>query len=339
MKILGIETSCDETSAAIVENGNNVLSVFTHTQIEDHSPYFGVVPELASRIHLEMITVVVEEALKKAGLSLNNIDVVSVSNRPGLIGSLLIGVSAAKAYSFVQGIPLIPVNHIQAHLYSPMLEMEVEFPNIGLLISGGHTLLTYNETPLKWEIIGSTVDDAVGEAFDKIAKFLELGYPGGPIIDKLANKGTTLAYNFPLVMMKKKDRYNFSYSGLKTAVTNFTEKYRNKDYKPSAENIAASFQKSAIDVLYKKTKLLCKDKKINRVIISGGVACNSYLRKLFNDDKSLIPYIPSPKYCTDNAAMIAGLAYYLNNPADLSLDVYSRILPADIKGKRRKNNG
>ncbi len=335
MKILGIETSCDETAAAIVENGENVLSMVTHSQVKEHAPYSGVVPELASRIHLEMITLVIEETLKKAGLTLEKVDAIAVANRPGLIGSLLIGVSAAKAYSFAYNLPIIPVNHVKAHLYAPHLEMNVEYPNIGLIVSGGHTLLCVNHSPNEWELVGTTIDDAAGEAYDKISKNLGLGYPGGPIIDCLAGHGNEKAYNFPVVMLKKKDKYNFSYSGLKTAVVNFREKYLNTGYKPTNENIAASFQYSAIQVLYRKTKALCRDKKINRVVLAGGVAANSYLRKLFSEDNGLVAYIPSLKYCTDNAAIIAGLAYHVKERAGLDLDAESRILPSELKGRNR----
>lgn len=336
MLILGIETSCDETSAAIVENGKKILSVFTHTQIDEHSPYFGVVPELASRIHLEMVTVCVNEAMKQAGLTFSQLDAIAVANRPGLIGSLLIGVSAAKVYGFTHDLPIIPVNHVLAHLYAPHLEMEVEYPNIGLIVSGGHTMLTYNISPTDFELVGTTVDDAVGEAFDKIAKHLNLGYPGGPIIDKLAALGDENAYRFPLVMLKKKDRYNFSYSGLKTAVVNFRHNFLSENTQENNENIAASFQKKAVDVLYKKTKFLCAEKNIQRVILSGGVACNSYLRKLFRGDGKLVAYIPSPSLCTDNAAIIAGLAYHVSDRGDLSLDAESRVLSSGFKGKNRE---
>lgn len=336
MKILGIETSCDETAAAVVENGDKILSMFTHSQIKEHAPYYGVVPELASRIHLELITKVVDETLKRAELNLREIDAISVSNRPGLIGSLLIGVSAAKSYSFAYDLPIIPVNHVHAHLYAPNLEMKVEYPNIGLIVSGGHTILCVNKSQTEWDPVGTTIDDAAGEAFDKISKHLELGYPGGPIIDKLAKQGNEKAYSFPVVMLKKKDKYNFSYSGLKTAVVNFNEKYLNKGFEPSNENIAASFQYSAIQVLYRKTKALCKEKGISRVILSGGVAANSYLRKLFTEDNDLTAYIPSLKLCTDNAAIIAGLAYHIPERADLSLDAESRILSSELKGRNRK---
>ena len=340
MNILGIETSCDETGASVVKNGKEILSVVTHTQIESHAAYFGVVPELASRIHLEMISMVVEKALKDASLEFKDIDAIAVTSSPGLIGSLLIGISAAKSYSFIHDIPIIPVNHLYAHSYAPNLEMEVSYPNIGLTISGGHTMLTINKSPVEWKIVGTTIDDAVGEAFDKVAKFLDLEYPGGPVIDKLSKDGDFNAYSYPLVMLKdKKDRYNFSYSGLKTAVVNFSGKFLNEGFCQSKENIAASFQKAAIDVLYLKAKRLSKDKNINKVIISGGVACNSYLRKKFSDDKSLTCYIPSPGLCTDNAAIIAGLGYHIKERAGLDLDASSRYLSSKLKGKGRVSLG
>jgi N6-L-threonylcarbamoyladenine synthase len=336
LNILGIETSCDETGASVVKDGNEILSVVTHTQIEAHASYYGVVPELASRMHLEMITLVVEQALKEAAIGFKDIDAIAVTNAPGLIGSLLIGISAAKSYSFIYDIPIIPVNHLYAHVYAPNLETEVLYPNIGLIVSGGHTMLTVNKSPVEWQIVGTTIDDAVGEAFDKVARYLDLEYPGGPVIDKLSKNGDDKAFNYPLVMLKdKKDRYNFSYSGLKTAVVNFSDKFLNEGHEKTKENIAASFQKSAIDVLYLKAKRLSNDKGIDKVIISGGVACNSYLRKKFAEDKEITCYIPSPKLCTDNAAIIAGLAYHIKERGGLDLDASSRFLSSKLKGKGR----
>ena len=337
MKILGIETSCDETSASVVENGKKILSNIILSQIDIHKEFNGVVPELASRNHLKTIHQVINESLKRANLSWNEIDAIAVTQEPGLMGSLLIGLTVAKTLAFCKKKPLIPINHLMGHVYSANLEHDIEFPFIGLIVSGGHTLLTIWKDWKNYEIAGSTIDDAVGEAFDKVAKLLDLGYPGGPKINQMAKKGTP-SIDFPLVILNyDKDRYNFSYSGLKTAVVYYIQ--RNQGF--SKENLCASFQKKAIDVLFRKTKLICEDKKINRVVVAGGVAANSYLRELF-DKSSLEVYIPSIKLCTDNAAMIAGLAYHQLCDLDLNvlkkIDAKDKFISKELLKKLRSSN-
>lgn len=335
MKILGIETSCDETSAAVVEDGKVIHSNVVFTQIPFHQQFEGVVPEIASRKHMEKILPVIEKALKDSNMDLSGIDAIAVTREPGLLGSLLIGLTVAKTLAYSKNKPLISVNHVMGHVYAANLENEIEFPFIGLVVSGGHTLLTLWNNWTEFKILGTTIDDAVGEAYDKVAKVLGLGYPGGPLIDKLFNEGDPTSIDFPLVMLNKdKDRYNFSYSGLKTAVVYYLQ--RNQEY--HLANLAASFQKKAVDVLYKKTLLACEDLKINRLVIAGGVAANSYLRKVFLESKLNVS-IPSLSLCTDNAAMIAGLGYHLYQKGvfeDLSADVVDKILPYSKKKEFRK---
>lgn len=312
MKVLGIETSCDECSAAVVENGKKVLSNVIATQIEIHKPYYGVVPEIASRMHTEWIVPVVNESLTKADMTLKDVDAVAVTYRPGLIGSLLVGLSYAKGLAYSLGVPFVGVDHILAHLYAPHLEFDIEYPYIGLLVSGGHTIISIVSAHDDLKVIGTTIDDACGEAFDKIAKFYKLGYPGGVAIDKLAKKGNPKAFNFPKPSLHKGDhRYDVSYSGLKTAVANQMDQFWNKDYEKSPENIAASFQTTAIDMLVKRVLRAVKDTGIRRVVAGGGVSANSYLRESLNSEKDLEVMFPSLALCTDNGAMIAGLGYWL----------------------------
>jgi N6-L-threonylcarbamoyladenine synthase len=340
MKILGIESTCDETSAAVVEDGRRILSNIVATQFEFHSEYAGVVPEIASRRHLEVINYVVEDALKKAGIGFRDIDAVAVAHYPGLIGSLLVGLVAAKTISFSLGIPLIGINHIEAHLYSVHFTNEVEYPIIGLIVSGGHTLLLISRRVGHYEIKGGTVDDAIGEAFDKVAKHLGLGYPGGPAVQKAASGGDERAYRFPRAVLKgSADRYNFSYSGLKNAVINQRERFLNEGYVETVENIAASFQAAATDVLLEKAKRAARDFGIGRIALAGGVANNSRIREIFGREKSLTIYLPAGHLTQDNGAMIAGLAYhkYLEgNISDLDLEPRSRI-EHSLKGQRERN--
>ncbi|HCL56110.1 MAG TPA: tRNA (adenosine(37)-N6)-threonylcarbamoyltransferase complex transferase subunit TsaD [Spirochaetia bacterium] len=335
MKILGIETSCDETSASVVEDGKKVLSNIIYSQIPFHQQFDGVVPEIASRKHLEWILPVIEKALLEAKTKWENIDAIAVTQEPGLMGSLLVGLTVAKTLSFSFQKPLIPVNHMMGHVYAANLSHEVEFPFIGLIVSGGHTLLTVWNDWTGYEIKGTTIDDAVGEAYDKTAKIMGLGYPGGPLIDKLFEKGDPLSVDLPLVLLNQdKDRYNFSYSGLKTAVVYYIQ--RNPDF--NRENLAASFQKKAIDVLLRKTQILSKDTGIRKVVIAGGVAANSYLRKVFLES-GLKVYLPSFSLCTDNAAMIAGLAYHqkeISNEDFYTLDARDKILSYKMKKEFRK---
>ncbi len=339
MLILGIETSCDETSAALVENGEKILSNVVYSQIDIHKRFNGVVPEIASRNHLIKIIEVIEAAFN--GYSLKDIDAVAVTNGPGLIGSLLVGLSTAKGIAYTQNKPLIPVNHIEAHMYAPHLFHKIEFPYIGLVVSGGHTILFLVKSFGEMEMLGSTIDDAIGEAFDKVAKLLNLGYPGGPVIDHLAKSGDPQRLkefqDMPVILPdKENDRYNFSYSGLKTAIA-----YRLKKLTLNNENvkdIAASFQKSAVEILLRKAKNALFDFKIKRLVISGGVAANSYLREKFGElEKDGIGIFNAPvEYCGDNAAMAAGRGYQdfiLGRTGDIRTEAYSR-LPIISKGKR-----
>ncbi|MBN2324696.1 MAG: tRNA (adenosine(37)-N6)-threonylcarbamoyltransferase complex transferase subunit TsaD [Spirochaetes bacterium] len=342
MNILGIETSCDETSASVVRNGTRILSNVVATQFEFHERYAGVVPEIASRRHSEVINYVIEEALEEAGTGFEGIDAVAVSSHPGLIGSLLVGLIAAKTIAASLAIPLIGINHIEAHLYSVHFDNDPVYPLIALIISGGHTLLLRSESIGGYEILGSTLDDAAGEAFDKVAKHLGLGYPGGPAIEETAKKGDENAFFFPIVTLagdKSKnhpDRYNFSYSGLKNAVINQSERFKTPGARSTACDIAASFQKAATDVLLIKAKRAVKDLGIRRVAVAGGVANNSRVRRLFMNETEFESYFPARGLTQDNAAMVAGLAYHkhgLGERSDLDLQPRSR-LENIVKGKR-----
>ena len=335
MIILGIESSCDETSAALVRDGREILSDVIYSQASLHARFNGVVPEVASRKHLEKILPVIDEALD--GHSWSEIDAIAVSNGPGLIGALLVGLSTAKALAYTKGLPLIPVNHVYAHLYAPHLAREIDFPYVGLIASGGHTLLFDVRSFDDMRVMGSTIDDAVGEAFDKVSKLLGLGYPGGPLIDAVAQKGDDSFLDMPRGLADKKgDLFNFSYSGLKTAVA-----YRIKDMKLDEQrvrDIAASFQKSAVELLMRKTKNALRATDYKRLVIAGGVAANSYLRKRAAElaDKGIAVYQAPVELCGDNAAMVAGRGYadYKNGVrGGLKTDAYSR-LPFVQKGKR-----
>ncbi len=337
VRILGIETSCDETSVSVVEDGTSILSNVTATQDEFHQKYAGVVPEIASRRHHQTINYVIEQSLHAAGVDFRDLDAVAVTAYPGLIGSLLIGVTAAKTLSFSLGIPLLGVNHIEAHLYSVQFENQVRHPLIGLIVSGGHTLLLRSDGVGQYEILGSTLDDAAGEAFDKVSKHLGLGYPGGPAIERAAGHGDERAYDFPRVTLNGgRDRYNFSYSGLKNAVINQRERFRRKQGAGEAADVAASFQAAATDVLLTKVRWACRDSGINRVALAGGVANNTRLRELFTADETIQVYLPSRQLTTDNAAMVAGLAYYKlsrGEKSGLDLEPHSR-LAGITRGKR-----
>jgi tRNA N6-adenosine threonylcarbamoyltransferase len=315
MLVLGIESSCDECAVAIVEDGKRILSNVIATQIDMHKPFNGVVPEIASRLHTEWIYPVVEESLTKAGITKDDIDGIAVTNRPGLVGSLLVGLSFAKGLSWSLGIPFIGVDHIRAHLYAPHLEYDIEYPYLGLLVSGGHTIISKVSGFDDIEVMGTTIDDACGEAFDKVAKFYNFGYPGGVIIDKMSAKGDPKAFQFPKPNLHKGDHtYDVSYSGLKTAVINQLDQFHNKEYEKTPENIAASFQKTAIDILMKRLKKAIKNTGINRVVAGGGVTANSYFRKTISEIYGIESYYPSLELCTDNGAMIAAIGYhYLKN--------------------------
>ena len=334
MTILAIETSCDETSVAIVRDGRKVLSNVVMSQVDFHKEFFGVLPELASRKHLEFIDIAIRKSFEESGLTIKDIDSVAVTFGPGLVSSLLIGVNTAKTISYFFDKPLLKVDHVEAHLFSPMLENDVPFPFIGLVVSGGHTNLFIVNDFFDVKLVGYTVDDAVGEAFDKVSKMLGLTYPGGPVIDKLSKEGDEKRFQFPLGAIDKGyDKYNFSYSGLKTSVL-YTVKKLGSLNEQDIKDICASFQKSAIDVLYLKVKRLVEETGINNVAISGGVSANSYLRKKFLSDNEIKTFIPSPKYCTDNAAMVGLIAHFKPIEAKLSDDVYPR-MTGIVKGKRK----
>jgi len=323
---LGLESSCDETAASIVLNGKTISSNIILSQIDIHKEYFGVVPEIASRAHLEAINSIVDKALKEAGVTFQDLDYVAATNRPGLIGSLLIALQSAKAISFTMGIPLIAINHLEAHLYAPFLEgHDLPFPYMGLLVSGGNTVLYLIKGIGEMEELGKTVDDAVGEAFDKVAKYLDLSYPGGPVIEKLAKEAVEKKPLFPKILTKPGDK-RFSYSGLKTAVVNYI---RNN---PTVEKkeIVYSFQERALELLARRLFSEARDKKINNIIVAGGVASNGRLRELIQERKEADEniFFPSPILCTDNAAMVAGLGYkYYEKKifSPLSIDVSSRL--------------
>jgi len=310
MYVLGIESSCDECAASVVKDGNVVLSNVIATQIEDHKPWQGVVPEIASRIHTRWIWSVVEEALTKAGIEKKDLDGIAVTNRPGLVGSLLVGLSFAKGLAWSLDIPFTGVDHIRAHLYAPHLENDISYPYLGLLVSGGHTVIAIVRGFDQIEVLGTTIDDACGEAFDKIAKHYELGYPGGVAIDRLSLKGDPKAFRFPSPNLHKGDHeYDVSYSGLKTAVINQLDQFLNPGYEKSKENIAASFQKRAVDILVKKVQKAVKSTGIKTVVAGGGVTANSYMRSSLEAMWDVKCYYPSLELCTDNAAMIAGIGY------------------------------
>ncbi|TML17336.1 MAG: tRNA (adenosine(37)-N6)-threonylcarbamoyltransferase complex transferase subunit TsaD [Actinobacteria bacterium] len=308
MRILGIETSCDETAAAVVVDGTQVASSVVASQVGLHARYGGVVPEVASRAHVEMLMPVVAQALVEAGVVGADIDAVAATVGPGLIGSLLVGVSAAKSLSLVWKVPFVAVNHLEAHLYAAFLEEPtLDLPLVVVLVSGGHTMLVSMEGHGEYRLLGQTLDDAAGEAFDKVARFLDLGYPGGPLIDRLAIDGDPRAIAFPRPMLN--DGLNFSFSGLKTAVVNHVRKHPDV----AAADVAASFQQAVVDVLVTKARRAAHQIGARGICLAGGVAANSQLRMRVLDvceEDSLHAFIPSRSMCTDNAAMIAAAGYY-----------------------------
>jgi N6-L-threonylcarbamoyladenine synthase len=331
MIILGIETSCDETAASVVNNGTEILSSIVSSQIEIHSRYGGVVPELASRKHMEAIVPVVREAIKTSGIGPDRLDSIAVTRGPGLIGCLLVGFSFAKAYAFGLGIPWTGVNHLEGHIHSVFLEPDPPpFPFISLLASGGHTGLYLVTSHTSMELLGQTRDDAAGEAFDKVAKMLGLGYPGGSIIGKLAEKGDPGKIDFPRTYLDKSG-FDFSFSGLKTSVSRFVQSH-SAGYKEMIPDIAAGFQESVVDVLSCKLLLAAKEKRCEHIAMVGGVAANRRLREKVMNDAGLSGikiHIPSPDLCGDNAAMIAAAGYYHlidGGLQDWSMDVFSRAL-------------
>ena len=327
MLILGIDTSCDDTSAAVIENGTTILSNSISNQSDIHKKYGGIVPELASRRHIEMIWPVVDEALKAAGLSCTDLACIAVCHGPGLIGSLLVGCSFAKALCYAKKIPLVAVNHLEGHIFSPFLEMtKPDYPFIALIVSGGHTCLYRVDDFGKYFELGRTRDDAAGEAYDKVSKLLGLGYPGGPVIDNLARDGNPEAIKFPRAYLA--ESLDFSFSGLKTAVMHYVKSEMSPSNHPSPlrgegkgegevskliNDIAASFQAAVVDVLVRKTEWAIKQERIKRITLSGGVAANSALRQRMlkmAEEREGEVYMPSVSLCTDNAAMIAAAGYH-----------------------------
>lgn len=308
--ILAIESSCDETSCAIVKNGHEDISTVILSQIDIHTNFGGVVPEIASRQHIKHITRVIEECLKKANMKIENIDAIAVTYGPGLIGSLLVGLEAAKTLALIYNKPLIPVNHIAGHIYANNIEKKMEYPLIALVISGGHTELILMKSEYEFEKIGGTLDDAVGETYDKVARVIDVGYPGGPVIDKLSAKGSH-EYDLPIPL--NDNSYNFSFSGLKSAVINLAHKMEQRNEKLNKENLAKSFQDVIVESITKKTIKALKDKNVKRLILAGGVAANQGIRNKLEEicKKENIEYnFPNIKYCTDNATMIGAAAYY-----------------------------
>ena len=321
--IFAIESSCDETAAAIVKNGSEVIASTIATQIETHALFGGVVPEIASRKHIENITMVLESTLKEANMKMEEMDAIAVTYGPGLIGSLLVGLQAAKTLSFAYNKPLIPVHHIAGHIYANNIEKNMQFPLIALVVSGGHTELIYMKENYSFEFLGGTLDDAVGEAYDKVARVIGLPYPGGPAIDKLAHVGKD-TYNLPLPL--DDDSYNFSFSGLKSAVININHNELDRGHEIRKEDLACSFQNRVIEILTKKTMKALKEKNVHNLIVAGGVAANKGLREKLTElcqSENVNLTVPSLKYCTDNAVMIGAAGYFaykIGRIADLNLN-------------------
>lgn len=322
--ILGIETSCDETAAAVVKDGREILSNVISTQIEIHKKFGGVVPEIASRKHLEMVNAVVEEALKMADISFDDLDAIGVTYAPGLVGALLVGVSTAKALAFASGKPLVPVHHIRGHICANFIEHEeLEPPFMCLVASGGHSHIVHVKNYTEFEVLGRTRDDAAGEAFDKVARILNLPYPGGPEIDRCAKDGNENFVKFKKVSFGE-DNYDFSFSGIKTGVLNYVNNARQRGDEFKVCDVAASFQKSVVEVLVDRLLEAAEKCGVKKIALAGGVAANSRLRKeLENRSDGYEIYFPSLPFCTDNAAMIASSAYYEfknGKRADLNLN-------------------
>lgn len=311
MIVLGVETSCDETSVSIVKDGKEVLSNVIYTQIDIHKLYGGVVPEVASRHHLRKITYVFDQSLKEAGLEPKDIDLVAVTAKPGLIGSLLVGINAAKTFALAHDIEFIEVDHIVGHIYANHIESDFDFPMLALVVSGGHTELVYIKDHYEFEILGETLDDAVGEAYDKVGRVMNLEYPAGAKIDKLAHIGSP-TYPLPLVYVDK-DSYNFSFSGMKSAVLNLVNKAKMKNEEINNADLAASFQTRVVKVLTDKTIKAAKEYNVKQIVVAGGVAANQGLRsslKAAAEENDIKLTFPKMVYCTDNAAMIAVAGYF-----------------------------
>ena len=325
--ILGIESSCDETSVSIVRNGVDEIATIISSQIDVHKEYGGVVPEIASREHVKHISIVLEECLKKAKMTMEDIDAIAITYGPGLIGSLLVGLEAAKTLAFVHNKPLIPVHHIAGHIYANSLVKEMKFPLLAVVVSGGHTELIEMKDHYKFEKLGGTLDDAIGECYDKVARVMDLEYPGGPKVDKLALEGKR-TYKLPVPL--KDDSYNFSFSGLKSAVINLVHNEEQRGHDINKANLAASFQAVAIESVINKVKKAIKDRNIKYVIVAGGVAANKGLRTAMEEltkELNVELSIPPMKYCTDNATMIAAAGYFAykdGRKADLTLNSKSQ---------------
>ncbi|WKC58446.1 tRNA (adenosine(37)-N6)-threonylcarbamoyltransferase complex transferase subunit TsaD [Borrelia sp. P9F1] len=327
MKVLGIESSCDDCCAAIVEDGTRILSNVKLSQ-DEHKKYYGVVPEIASRLHTEFIMYVCKKALEDARINASDIDLIAVTSKPGLIGSLIVGINFAKGLSIALKKPLICIDHILGHLYSPLMTEKIEYPFLSLVLSGGHTILAKQNNFDSVQILGRTLDDACGEAFDKIAKHYNMGFPGGPNIERLARSGNEYAFNFPITIFEKKENwYDFSYSGLKTACTHQIEKFKDKNEKITKNDIAASFQRAAFEILLNPIKRAIKTTNIKKLVISGGVAGNLYLREKIKN-LAIEAYYPPIDLCTDNGAMIAGIGYHMYlkyGASPIETDASSRI--------------
>ena len=321
--ILAIESSCDETSASIIKNGCTEIATVVLSQMDIHAKYGGVVPEIASRHHIESITMVLEETLEKANMTMDEIDAIAVTYGPGLIGSLLIGVQAAKTLAYVYNKPLVPVHHIAGHIYANNLVKPMEFPLLALVVSGGHTELIYMKEDYSFEKIGGTLDDAVGEAYDKVARVLGLPYPGGPQIDALAKEGKD---TYPLPLPLDDASYDFSFSGIKSAVINLVHNEEQRGNTIRTADLATSFQNRVVEILTKKTMRAIKEYGVKHLIIAGGVAASQGIRNRFQElcvENNIELIVPQMKYCTDNAAMIGAAGYYtykLGRRADLDLN-------------------
>ncbi len=325
MLVLGIETSCDETAAAVLENGTRLRSNVIASQDEIHSQFGGIVPELAGRSHVERIHRIIETALKEAGVTLHNIDLIAATQGPGLVVSLLVGLNTAKAMAYSLDIPVMGINHLEGHVLAIFLQEEVPFPFLSLIVSGGHTDLCRVDGFGRYRILGRTRDDAAGESFDKVAKMLGLGYPGGPLIEKIARQGNVEAHNFPRAWLGK-NSLDFSFSGLKTAVRNTLAKYQNGS-SLAKEDIAAGFQEAVVEVLVRKSLAACRQELLKRIVVTGGVAANRYLKDRMTaaaEKEGIDVFVPRPVLCTDNAAMIACAGYYrFRNGLDSESDPFS----------------
>ena len=310
MIVLGVETSCDETSVSIVKDGKEVLSNIIYTQIDIHKLYGGVVPEVASRHHLKKITYVFDQALKEANMEPKDIDLVAVTSHPGLIGSLLVGINAAKTFALAHHIKYVEVDHIVGHIYANYIESDFNFPILALVVSGGHTELVYMKEHYSFEVLGETLDDAVGEAYDKVGRVMDLQYPAGAKVDKLAHEGKP-TYHLPVYA--DKDSYNFSFSGLKSAVLNLVNTAKMKGEEIDTKDLACSFQNSVTTVLTEKTIKAAKEYKVNQIVVAGGVAANKGLREKLSEaanKENIKLTFPKMVYCTDNAVMIAVAGYF-----------------------------